>query len=1226
MAHLGSDIRTVLESRILVLDGAIGTMIQGFGLSEEDYRPAFLQDHGQPLEGNLDLLCLSRPDVLLQIHREYLDAGADIITTNTFTATSISQADFGTEALAYDINRTAARLGCSAVADRPAFVAGSMGPLNKALSLAPVAGDAGTRALTFVEAAAAYRDQVRGLLDGGVDLLLLETVFDTLNAKAALYAIAQEFDERLNRVPVIVSGTIADLSGRTLSGQTAEALWISVSHAPELLAVGINCALGAAQMRPYLQELARVAEVPVSLYPNAGLPNELGRYVESPEYMASHAREYAEEGLVNIVGGCCGTTPEHIRVLYEEIQGIAPRRVRAHPPVLRLSGMEPMVVHPEINFVNIGERTNVSGSRRFARLIREESYAEAVDIARDQVDAGAQLVDVNVDDGMLDGPAVMTTFLNYLASEPAVARVPIVIDSSRWDVLEAGLRCVQGKPVVNSLSLKEGEAEFKQQAREARRYGAAVIVMAFDEKGQADTLERRKVICERAYRILTGEVGLPPQDIIFDPNIFAVATGINAHNRYALDYLEATRWIKANLDNASVSGGVSNISFSFRGNARVRSAMHSAFLYHAVQAGMDMGIVHAGQIGIYEDLEPDLLKVIEDVLFDQDEGATERLLSLAANVEEDQVDREDRQSGWRSWPCDDRLRYAMIKGIETYIEQDVEEARLKYNVPLHVIEGPLMEGMRVVGDLFGSGKMFLPQVVKSARVMKRAVAYLTPHVLADKTSSSVTSKRILLATVKGDVHDIGKNIVGVVLECNGYDIVDLGVMVPADVILREACERKVDAIGLSGLITPSLDQMVHVARELERQGATTPLLIGGATTSRLHTAVKVAPEYSGAVVHVLDAARCAAMVDSLFSETRREEFLRETEASYQVIRERRSKRQRRISYVTLEEARQNRHRSAYASPPPASQGVTVVDSVSLENLRSYIDWTPFFLTWGLGGKYPAVLASPRKGEDARQLFRDANRLLDRIVRTDALVARGVVGMWPANSVGDDIEVYGDATARNVIATLYTLRQQGRKLRGHPNRALADYVAPKEAGLIDYVGAFAVGVDVGEPDLANAFKEVQDDYGAIMVAALADRLAEAFAEWLHQHVRTTLWGYAPEEHCTPAGLLREQYQGIRPAPGYPACPDHTEKRTLWRLLQAEKRAGIRLTESLAMIPASSVSGIYLSSQEADYFDVGLLPADQVEDYAQRKGTPLEEIEQWLGSRLAYQPTGPGGSPE
>ena len=1205
-----------------MLDGAIGTMIQSYGLSEADYRPAHLQNHPEPLQGNMDLLCLSRPDVVRQIHAAYLKAGADIITTNTFTATSISQADFGTEHLVYEINCAAAGLARSAIGDGPALVAGSMGPLNKALSLAPVAGDVGTRALTFTEAAAAYREQVRGLLDGGTDLLLVETIFDTLNAKAALYAIAMEFDQRSVRIPVVVSGTIADRSGRTLSGQTPEAFWISVAHAPELLAVGLNCALGSAQMRPYLQELSQVANVPISLYPNAGLPNELGQYDESPDYMAAQARDYAKEGLVNLIGGCCGTTPDHIRTLCEAVRGVAPRRIPDLPRALRISGMEPMVVRPDLNFVNIGERTNISGSRHFARLIRSEEYGEALEIARHQVDNGAQLVDVNVDDAMLDGPAVMRTFLNYLASEPAVARVPVVIDSSRWEILETGLQCVQGKSIVNSLSLKEGEEEFMSQASEAIRYGAAVIVMAFDEKGQADTLDRRKEICARAYSILTEDVGMAPEDIIFDPNIFAVATGIKAHNRYALDFLEATRWIKAQLNGVSVSGGVSNISFSFRGNERVRSAMHSAFLYHAVQAGMDMGIVHAGQIEIYEDIEPDLLKAIEDVLFDRDPGATERLLALAAHVEGDREGTGEQHDEWRSWACNDRLHHALVKGIESYIEEDIEEERQQYDAPLHVIEGPLMEGMRVVGDLFGSGKMFLPQVIKSARVMKRAVACLMPHILADKTTvSSVSNKRILLATVKGDVHDIGKNIVGVVLECNGYEVVDLGVMVPCDVILREASERKADVIGLSGLITPSLDQMVHVARELEREGSSTPLLIGGATTSQLHTAVKVAPEYSGPVVHVLDAARCVATVSSLLSDQRRDSFLRKTAESYQVVRERQSRRKRRTAHVTLEAARQNRFRSDYVSPQPVSPGVTVFESVPLEQLRPYIDWTPFFQTWGLGGKYPAILASAEKGEEARRLLRDAHRLLDQIETTGALVARGVVGLWSANSVGDDIEVYELSGTRSVIATLHTLRQQGVKSRGRPNRALADYLAPKEAGVPDYVGAFAVGVHAAEPELAHAYKDAQDDYSAIMVTALADRFAEAFAEWLHQRVRTKLWGYAPEEECSHADLLREQYKGIRPAPGYPACPDHTEKVTLWQLLGTEQNTGIRLTESLAMFPAASVSGLLLAHPEASYFDVGQLMEDQVKDYARRKDMALAELETWLGPRLAYEPTDP-----
>ena len=1200
-----------------MLDGAMGTVVQTYGLAEDDFRGEDLADHPNSLKGNNDILSLVRPGLVRSIHEAYLEAGADIITTNTFTATRISQADYGTQALAYDINVAAARLACAAAHDWSRYAAGSIGPLNKSLSLSPVAGDASTRSMTFAEAAGAYVEQVRGLLDGGVDILLVETVFDTLNAKAALYAISKVFEARARSVPVIVSGTIADRSGRTLSGQTPEAFWVSVSHAPALLAVGFNCALGTAQMRPYLQELSRVADTAISLYPNAGLPNELGAYDESPGFMAEHARAYAEAGLINLIGGCCGTTPEHIRALVEAVEGLLPRRPPAVATTLRLSGLEPLVFREDINFVNIGERTNVAGSRRFARLIRDGDFEAALAVAREQVENGAQMLDVNMDEGMLDGEAAMGRFLNLIASEPEIARVPIVIDSSRWSVLEVGLQCVQGKAVVNSLSLKEGEAAFKEQAREARRYGAAIIVMAFDEQGQADTLQRRIGICGRAYRILVEELHFPPEDIVFDANIFAVATGIEAHNRYALDYLEATRWIKQNLNWARVSGGVSNISFSFRGNSRVREAMHTAFLYHAAKAGMDMGIVHAGQIEIYENIAPDLLTSIEDVLFDRRPDATERLLAIAEAIQSDPEVLVEEQASWRGLGLSKRLRHALVKGVADYIEEDVEEARCGHPSPLDVIEGPLMEGMGIVGDLFGEGKMFLPQVVKSARVMKKAVAYLMPYILAEKKSRRTSKKKILLATVKGDVHDIGKNIVGVVLQCNGYEIIDLGVMVPAETILEQARIHQAHAVGLSGLITPSLDEMVHVAKEMEREGFVIPLLIGGATTSRLHTAVKLTLRYSAPVIHVIDAARSAGAVSSLFSESHREAFLRETEASYQELRDRHRRMQRRSICLPLDEARRNRFRSDYASPVPKRLGIAVLRHYSLEELRPYIDWTPFFITWELNGKYPDILDSPDKGKEARRLLRDANRLLDRIVSTKALEAHGVFGLWPANSVGDDIEVYGDLNRNETLGVLHTLRQQSRKSRGRPNRALADYIAPKSGKRMDFIGAFAVSVQPGTLDLATAFREDQDDYNAIMVSALSDRLTEAFAERLHERVRTEFWGYALGEQLSAAALAAERYQGIRPAPGYSACPDHTEKRTLWHLMQVVENAGITLTETLAMQPAASVCGLYFAHPEAAYFDVGLVGRDQIVDYAARKGLSPGNIEYWLGPRLNYE---------
>lgn len=1217
---MDKSINTLLRERILVLDGAMGTMVQASDLSEEDYRGERLAGHPHPLKGNIDILCLTRPSVVRSVHEAFLAAGADIVTTNTFSATGVSQVDYGTESLAYEINRAAAQVACQAASRYPAWVAGSMGPLNKSLSLAPVAGDASVRALTFAEAAAAYAEQARGLLDGGADILLVETVFDTLNAKAALYAISKEFDARGGSVPVIVSGTIADRSGRTLSGQTPEAFWISVAHAPALIAVGLNCALGTRQMRPYLQELSRVADTAISLYPNAGLPNELGAYDETPQFMADQIRAFAEEGLINMIGGCCGTTPEHTRALCEAVRDLPPRKVPEVACTLRLSGLEPLIFRKDLNFVNIGERTNVAGSRRFARLIKEGNYEAALAVARDQVENGAQMVDVNMDEGMLDGPAAMCTFLRLIASEPDIARVPIVIDSSRWSVLETGLQNAQGKCIVNSLSLKEGEETFRNQAREARRYGAAVIVMAFDERGQADTLQRRIEICRRAYTILTGELGFPKQDIIFDPNIFAVATGIAAHNRYALDFIEATRWIKQHLAGARVSGGVSNISFSFRGNSAVREAMHTAFLFHAMRAGMDMGIVNAGQVEIYENIEPELLSAIEDVLFDRHPDANDALLALADNLRGPSAAAQARENTWRGLPLQERLRHALVKGTSQHIEEDVEEARQAYDAPLDIIEGPLMDGMSIVGDLFGDGKMFLPQVVKSARVMKKAVAYLMPYILAQKTAVPASRRKILLATVKGDVHDIGKNIVGVVLQCNGYEVVDLGVMVPADTILRKARQHDVHAIGLSGLITPSLDEMVHVAGEMERVGMAIPLLIGGATTSSLHTAVKVAPAYSGPAIHVLDAARSVAAASALFSASQKDAFLKETAVAYEEIRERHSRQRQRRVCLPLADARSNGFSSDYASDAPRRLGVTALRNYSLQEIRPYIDWTPFFATWELRGKYPDILESAEKGEEARRLLRDANALLDRIARTGALVAHAVFGLWAANSVGDDIELYADADGKELAGTLHMLRQQTKKSRGRFNRSLADYVAPGHSGRQDYVGAFAVGVHFGTTDLARYFREEQDDYNAIMVTALSDRLAEAFVERLHQRVRTEYWGYAASEKLTVEGMLAERYQGIRPAPGYPACPDHTEKRTLWQLMNVEETAGIRLTETLAMQPAASVCGVYIAHPEADYFDVGLLGRDQVEDYAARKGCAVEEAEYWLGPRLIYEAGG------
>ena len=1211
-----SSLRALMRERIVVLDGAIGTMIQERSLQEGDFRGAQFESHPHLLRGNLDLLSLTAPDVVRAVHAAYLSAGADIITTNTFTSTRIAQADYGLEERAYELNVAAARLAVDEVrrvSHRPCFVAGSMGPLNKALSLSPVAGDPASRSMTFDEAVLAYTEQVRGLLDGGVDVLLLETVFDTLNAKAALYAIASEYGRRRTRVPVMLSGTIADRSGRTLSGQTVSAFWYSVAHAPELLSIGLNCALGSDHMRPFVEELARIATVPVCLYPNAGLPNAFGQYEESPEFMASQLRSYAEEGWLNIAGGCCGATPDHTRTMVEALRTVPPRRPPQRATSLTLAGLDPLVFREDLNFVNIGERTNVSGSRRFARLIRTGAFEEALGVARSQVENGAQMIDVNMDDAMLDGEAAMERFLNLVASEPDIARVPIVVDSSKWSIIQRGLRCVQGKAVINSISLKEGEAVFRAQAQEARRFGAAVIVMAFDEQGQADTLARRIEVCERAYRILVNEDQFPQDDIIFDPNIFAVATGIEAHNRYALDFLEATRWIKSNLPGARVSGGVSNVSFSFRGNNAVRKAMHTVFLYHAIRTGMDMGIVHAGQTVVYESIEPDLLERIEDVLLDRRPDATDRLIAQAEKLRHRPVERTAEQVELRDEPVEERLSQALVKGDASHIETDVEEARCAYPSPLDVIEGPLMQGMGVVGDLFGAGKMFLPQVVKSARVMKQAVAYLMPFILEGQTQERTAKKRILLATVKGDVHDIGKNIVGVVLQCNGYDVIDLGVMVPADRILDEATAHGADAIGLSGLITPSLDEMVHVAREMTRRGFSVPLLIGGATTSALHTAVKIAHEYSGVVAHVLDASRSVSITSRLLSAHDQDLFVEELDRKQAALRLRHARRRHRKVYLSLARARENCLVPSAPDPacPPAQRGVRTFRSYDLSTIARYIDWNPFFITWELRGRVPQIFDDPDRGPEAKRLYEDARSLLANLISTQALDARGVIGLWPATGRGDDILLHGSERQAEPIAVLHTLRQQARKTGGRANRALADFVTG------GYVGAFAVTVDAGS--LAAEYRNAGDDYNAIMVSALADRMAEAFAELLHERVRKEYWGYAPNESCSQSDLIRGRYTGIRPAPGYPACPDHTEKRTLWTLMDVEEQAGIRLTENLAMNPPASVCGIYIAHPEADYFDVGLIGRDQVEDYAQRKGMTAAEVEYWLGSRLNYEPS-------
>ncbi|GBD31585.1 MAG: methionine synthase [Gemmatimonadales bacterium] len=1218
----------------MVLDGAMGTMIQRFKLNEADFRGERFRDHPRPLKGDNDLLSLTRPDVIASIHRAYFEAGADFAETNTFNSNRISQADYGLEHLVYELNLAAARLARDAAdeftaktPDRPRFVIGILGPTNRTASISPDVNDPGYRNVTFDDLVTAYREQVEGLLDGGVDLLMVETVFDTLNCKAALFAIQETLERRGADIPIMVSGTITDASGRTLSGQTVEAFWNSISHA-ELFSVGLNCALGARDLQPHVEELSRIAGVFLSCHPNAGLPNAFGEYEQSPEEMAALLRGFAERGWLNIVGGCCGTTPEHIRAIAGAVEGLKPRAIPEIEPYTRLSGLEPLTIRPETGFINVGERTNVTGSARFARLIREGNYEAALEIAREQVQNGAQMLDVNMDEGLLDSKAAMVRFLNLIASEPDIARVPIVIDSSKWEVIEAGLKCLQGKGVVNSISLKDGVGPFVEKAKRIRRYGAAVIVMAFDERGQADTYERKVEILTEAYRILTEEVGFPPQDVILDPNIFAVATGIEEHNEYALAYFKACRALKERLPRALISGGVSNVSFAFRGNNAVREAMHAVFLYHGIRAGMDMGIVNAGALPVYDDIPEELRVAIEDVLFNRRPDATERLTELARKVEGPSA-RAAKDQAWRSLPVEQRLVHALVEGIADYIDQDVEEARRSRKRAIEVIEGPLMEGMNVVGDLFGSGRMFLPQVVKSARVMKKAVAYLVPHIERERQESGYVAENerdskgtIVLATVKGDVHDIGKNIVAVVLRCNNYRVIDLGVMVPAATILETAKKEGADAVGLSGLITPSLDEMVHVAEAMEREGFEIPLLIGGATTSKIHTAVRIAPAYSGPTVHVLDASRCVAVVSSLFSPERRDDFVREVRREYLKIRERHGERAEEKRILPLAEARKRKFSAGwdgYRPPKPAVLGTTVFQDYPLDELAGYVDWTPFFRAWELKGTFPRILEDDTVGAQARKLFDDAQQLLRRIVEERRFRARGVVGLFPANTVNhDDIEIYADETRSTVLAVVHGLRQQSEKPEGRPNLCLADFIAPKESGIEDYFGAFAVTVGPEVEELAREFELEHDDYNSIMTKALGDRLAEAFAERLHQIVRTRLWGYAPDESLSNDDLIREKYRGIRPAPGYPACPDHSEKRTLFALLDAENTAGIRLTESCAMWPPCSVSGWYLSHPEAFYFGIGKIGRDQVEDYARRKGVPVEEVERWLAPNLAYAP--------
>ncbi len=1219
-------LEALLKDRILVIDGAMGTMIQQYKLTEKDYRGTRFANHAYDIQGNNEILVFTQPHIIEAIHLAYLEAGADILETNTFGATKIAQADYHLESLAYEMNLEAAKIARKAAdefnlktPEKPRFVAGAIGPTNKTASLSPDVNNPGFRGVSFDELKEAYYEQAKGLMDGGCDALIVETIFDTLNAKAALFAIEELFEEVGDRLPVMISGTITDASGRTLSGQTVGAFWASINHIP-ILSVGLNCALGATEMRPYLQELSDIADCFISAYPNAGLPNEFGEYDQGASEMQQYIKEFASSGFVNIVGGCCGTTPDHIQAMAEAVKDIIPRKLTPKSHFTTLSGLEPLVIRPETNFVNVGERTNVTGSKQFARLIREKNYTEALKVAQQQVEGGAQIIDINMDEGLLDSEQAMVEFLNLVMSEPDIAKLPIMIDSSKFSVIEAGLKCVQGKCIVNSISLKEGEEAFLKQAKLVRRYGAAAVVMAFDEVGQADTVERKVSICKRAYDLLIQKVGFIPEDIIFDPNIFAVATGIEEHNDYAIHFIEATRQIKKLCPGAKVSGGVSNISFSFRGNEVVREAMHTAFLYHAVRAGMDMGIVNAGMMDIYSNIEPDLLEKVEDVLFNRRPDATERLTDLAVSLRGDAGKSIQKDLSWRNQSVNERLKYALVKGITDYIDEDVEEARTQVAEPLSVIEGPLMDGMNYVGDLFGEGKMFLPQVVKSARVMKKAVAWLTPYIEANKNENSRAKGKILLATVKGDVHDIGKNIVGVVLGCNDYDIVDLGVMVPADKILQRAKEEKVDVIGLSGLITPSLDEMVHLASEMQRLGFTIPLLIGGATTSRTHTAVKIEPKYKGSVVHVLDASRAVGVVSNLLSEQGdvSSNFILDVRAENNRIREQRVGREQVKQFLPIADARKNKWTmdwAIYTPPVPDKIGIQEKIPFPLEELIPYIDWTPFFSSWELAGKYPDILKDAVVGEEATKLFVEANAMLKKIVDEKWLEARAVWGIFPANQgTEDDIIIYADEERTTEKMRLQCLRQQLKKAPGQPNRSLSDFVAP--VGKPDFIGSFAVSAGFNIEKMDTYFLENLDDYQSILLKALADRLAEALAEKLHEWVRMDTWAYAKDENHSTVDLLKENFQGIRPAPGYPACPDHTEKEKLWELLEVEKRTGIILTESFAMYPAASVSGWYFSNPASTYFGVGQISKDQVENYADRKNMSLEVIERWLSPNLNY----------
>jgi len=1216
-----------LKQRILILDGAMGTMIQRYKLDEAGYRGERFKDWPSDLKGNNDLLVLTQPDIIRDIHKAYLEAGADIIETNTFNANAISMADYNMVELSYELNKVAselAREACDEFAseDKPRFVTGVLGPTNRTASISPDVNNPGYRNVSFDQLQEAYYEAMQGLVDGGSDIILVETIFDTLNAKAALFAVEQYFAEHDVRLPVMISGTITDASGRTLSGQTAEAFWNSLRHINPI-SFGFNCALGAKDLRQYVEEIAGLANCHINTHPNAGLPNEFGEYDESPEEMAAEIEEWAKNGFLNIIGGCCGTSPAHIEAIANAVSKYPPRQIPDVPVECRLSGLEPFNIAEDSLFANVGERTNVTGSAKFKRLILEEQFDEALDVARDQVENGAQVIDINMDEGMLDGEKAMVDFLNLIAGEPDIARVPVMIDSSKWPIIESGLKCVQGKGIVNSISLKEGEEKFIEQARLCRQYGAAIIVMAFDETGQADTQARKTEICTRAYKILTEQVGFPAEDIIFDPNIFAVATGIEEHNNYGVDFIEATRDIKNSLPHAMVSGGVSNVSFSFRGNNPVREAIHSVFLYHAIQAGMDMGIVNAGQLAVYDDLPDELRERVEDVVLNRREDATERLLDIADQYRGDgSAAKKEEDLEWRSWPVAKRIEHALVKGIDAFVVDDAEEARQEFDRPIQVIEGPLMDGMNVVGDLFGAGKMFLPQVVKSARVMKKAVAHLIPFIEAEKDGDVQSNGKILMATVKGDVHDIGKNIVGVVLQCNNFEVVDLGVMVPANKILEAAQKENVDIIGLSGLITPSLDEMVHMGKEMQRLNMNIPLMLGGATTSRAHTAVKVEPTYkNGPTVWVKDASRAVGVAQNLISDDLRSDFEAKIRNEYETVRVNHAGRRIKMNWLGIEQARENKtaiNWDAFKPVKPGAMGITTFEDYPLEELQAYIDWTPFFHAWELKGRYPKILDDAEKGEEARKLFRDAEAMLATLISEKWLTARAVIGLFPANSVNDDIEVYTDDSREQVLTMLHNLRQQQEKPPGKPNACLSDFIAPKETAIEDYIGTFAVTTGIGVDEKVAEFEKDHDDYKSIMLKALADRLAEAFAERMHERVRKEFWGYASDESLDNESLIKEAYEGIRPAAGYPASPDHTEKDLIWALMDARENSGIWLTESKAMVPAASVSGIYYAHPESRYFAVGKINRDQVADYAARKGLTVTEAEQWLSPALGYEP--------